>query len=372
MQRPQNRSQQFFPLKPIGAPMDEETQKPLYNTNFGRFLICWLSFATILGIIGLILGSIAIDQGGLKIISNYVADFTMALTPKTSNFAYAQCGNFSVTEDEREFTDDTLIGYKCPQPLDTCNEMICWADDGACHEQLKSNSTCSASFPCDAGETCNPSTCSCESDSTNQCVVDDDCMRIEDNDLCQAVTCVSGQCQRDTAFGMQCSTNGECAPSQYCNSLCQCTSAAPSLIPYTPTITTSNSGDAIDWENAGALRFRYTQFSNFVRVIFLISAPVNETANQPTIAAFTATLPPGLPGIPGQNVIGSAVFEPTVAIPGFGLEDIVIFGTASINNLDSSTELMISFNNQNPAFVAPLAGFNTLGTGWFEYEVLIV
>lgn len=380
-----------FGLKNIGAdaPPQMASEIPTiqyepivwYRTWSGFFLILWLALLTGLAAVGFGAGvdwlveKDGIGGGGATIFSNFVAMFPMALIPTSDNFAYATCGNFTVTEQETEFNGDTLIGYLCGEPLDTCNINVCSDVDGACHEQLGENSTCSSSFPCPAGQTCNIETCMCESDTTNQCTVDDDCLRLMDNSVCQEVTCVGGQCVRDTAFGQQCSTNAECPSTTYCNSLCACVNPLPVGVVYIPaTGPAFANSDAFDFSNPiGTSDFVYTQFQNYVEINFRISFTANDTALNEIQSSWFFTSPLGLPPNPAGFCTGFSSFFPSVALPQ-GLETTVTYGNQGFgcNYGGTNDRFVLGAINLNGFFVGPLTVFTYEFWGTIRYEPLIV
>lgn len=361
--------------------MPPRTNTPWNKTTWGKLLIATFIIALIC-LFGFII-SFSIAVAGLDKANNINVNpgvFTIEsnFTTSSTSLAYATCTNFTIMDDPTSFTSSAEIGYMCPVLQDACNANTCYETDGKCHEVLSTNSTCSSTFPCPEGSTCDLETCSCVSNTMRQCVVDDDCMRILDNPTCQEVTCVSGQCVRDTAFGFACSTNADCAANQFCNGLCICVTPGGSgaeAITYTPTVATTLSYDAVDWDNfflsTSLTEFIYIQHSNFVRINFRISANENVTASDPYRSAFTFSLPPGFPA----NVLGfrsgTAVLSPNQAMPLFFAEEVVIESTTTISTYDSG-DVVVAFLNGNPAFTGSLLGSVVTVSGFFEYEYLIV
>ena len=343
--------------------------------------LLWLLLLTAAAGVALGFGSDYIDQkdnfSEVTLMSEFETEFPpMALSvPTSQNTVYVTCGNFSVAPGSTEITGDAFFAYLCPELADTCMVNDCAMADGKCVPNLAPNSTCSTTVPCPDGQSCDLNTCGCVSDTTNQCTVDDDCLRNIDNPVCQTIACVGGQCLRNTTIGMQCSTNAEClGANEFCNNACTCVSSLGSAVVYTPvTGPAFPTSDAFDFNPFGDFTFLYTQLSNLVTVKFRVSFLSNDTAVNDIQSSFFFTSPPGLPPNPAGPCTGQFTFFPSVALPQ-GLETTVIFGTIPFgcNYGGTNDRFVFAANNLNPAYVGPLTVFSYSFSGEVSYEPLIV
>ena len=347
---------------------------PWYKTKCGIAFITVALLSLLLGVINIIIGPIALDEarkndGGssFTLISDY--ELTFSVEP-TSNPSYTSCGNFTITQTGTQFSNEALSIYRCPEPLDVCNENLCFDTDGACHEELRDTSTCSASFPCPLGQTCVD--CACVSSSSQQCVTAAECVQFLNNPTCQAVSCILGQCIVDTAFGQMCSTNQECPTNQFCNSACICASptALPIAVTYTPAIVGVPPSDTFDFGITSDIVFVYVEGDNFVDLSFQFRSFGNFSSTTFDVI-FDFDLPPGLTANTVGFNTGSALQIPDEAFTGIGPEFNIITSTGRVD-INTISTARATFLNQNPVYIGPNLPIFSFFRGNLRYQKLIV
>lgn len=345
-----------------------------YKTKCGVAIIIVVAITLIISIVSIILSGVALGKSNDNSSSSGIAlvsDFQAIDAP--TNFVYSSCGNFTpISDGTGSYYDDRAqVNYVCPKPLDKCNRNVCWQVDGVCHEQLALNSTCSSSFPCPKGKTCNIDSCQCEDDSNRQCTVDADCLKKMNNPICEQVSCQEGQCIIKTAHGQQCSNNGECSADQFCNSMCICvTSGAPSAVTYMPKIIQLEGFDEFDFSFITGSNFFYTDFSNYVEISFSFNAKGNFSS-----MSFQAGFDLSLPNQLEANVVGFSAGQASQAIgiplKDLGLKKNMMTSTGILNIVNSNTARVLFFN-QNPEFVSNNINVESRFSGWIKYQKMII
>ena len=106
-----------------------------------------------------------------------------------------------------------------------CAEIVCLSNN-TCNQQTKAGMNCSDTKECGAGEFC--SDCQCTSIVSVQCVNDEDCGTIENNNCAELVCLGNNTCNQQTKAGMNCSDTQECGSGEVCGPSCQCVSTSSS------------------------------------------------------------------------------------------------------------------------------------------------
>jgi len=105
-----------------------------------------------------------------------------------------------------------------------CAEIVCLSNN-TCNQQTKAGMNCSDTQECSTGQLCGPG-CQCVSESSVQCVNNEDCGTLENNNCAEIVCLSNNTCNQQTKAGMNCSSFQECGSGEFCGPGCQCTSIA--------------------------------------------------------------------------------------------------------------------------------------------------